>query len=288
MKNLQHAASVQGMLADQTAFAPVSTLDGSPKTNFQAQSPRFFRIFLCFFALVSSAFVGYSQQYATVDVADYDYAVVVPNITLDSGDVVDVIVQTGQQIEDAIGLDISFNVSSNAHFPNPPAFEFDESWLLDTPNLSTTVTTNSGTGLIRLEAERTDAAYQAGQGELYRLSLTAAVNNVHASDLIAAAGGGTIMVENLDFKTAPGAAVTTLPNLRAFPNPCSDVLHIEWDAELPVEAILLGPGGAVIRRFRPSGQQESLDVRILSEGLYILRMVYADRPVVHQRILVRH
>jgi hypothetical protein len=81
-----------------------------------------------------------------------------------------------------------------------------------------------------------------------------------------------------------GAGVLAGRRVAAYPNPAGDRLHVEAPAGAAVE-LFDGSGRLRLRR-RQANDRESLDVRFLPPGLYLVRVrteygVWSGKVVVH-------
>jgi hypothetical protein len=89
----------------------------------------------------------------------------------------------------------------------------------------------------------------------------------------------------------PDTVVTATPEpvpvapLRVYPNPTSGLVY--WDAPAPDRIDILNNTGQLLRVVEPSRGQQTLDLRNLPDGLYLLRLS-ADRRTVVQKLIIQH
>ena len=293
---MQNAAGVQGMPANQESHAQFSNLTNVENNAFSS-IPATFKYILALAALfLFTASSGYSQEYDTLDVATLNYSLEIPNVTLNTGDTAVYhfkIGTAGAQVEDAIGLEIAFDVTANAEFPTTPDFRYRGSWLLNTSNKTTSYTLDPTTGTIQLNATRTDDNPQTGYGKVFSIALVAAVDNVHAEDLIASSGGGYVIIENVDFKTLSPSIMepempANNPQFSMFPNPCQTEVNLNWEGILPISAMVITPTGNTVKRL--SGfeiQSGKMSVTSLPDGFHILVARYPKGLTKTHNFIVR-
>lgn len=71
---------------------------------------------------------------------------------------------------------------------------------------------------------------------------------------------------------AATSALSSLENVAIFPNPTSNELHVEWDANIEATVEIRNILGELISTVSPSGSATTLNMESLSPGVYIVRV----------------
>ena len=67
--------------------------------------------------------------------------------------------------------------------------------------------------------------------------------------------------------------VENLPEVKLFPNPCSDILTIDLLGQEKMEIELVDVTGRIISKHMPKHQQLQIDLSAYSSGIYFVRIV---------------
>jgi hypothetical protein len=234
---------------------------GASRNSFVHFSNLICRTIVCFLVIGGVFFIpctASAQAYSHIDVNEYGYTVTFPNVVLDAGESVEVIVEIDATVNNVAGFSLTFDLSALAakHATLTPSVE--DSWLREN---GVAVTEMLEDGVYVYNYERTGTV--DGGGELMRLRLWAAENDVQASDLLNTSTG-VLIVDNLDIRqSAPES------DLQVWPNPTTGICQIH-SAESPVVATkILSVNGQLLRNCEPVN---TIDLTDLATGIYFLEI----------------
>ncbi len=147
----------------------------------------------------------------------------------------------------------------------------------------TTMDSLSGTA-IHISVMRQDGIGKNGSGMVFELFWEGRNNDVHLTS--PSLGGGLVMVENIDFKRRNDFNSPDLsPTFSLYPNPATDVVHLNWSGPGSCQAQLLDQRGSIQRQLHFEGNG-SLDLQDLPPAVYILRL-QTSQQVIHRNLIVR-
>ncbi|MCC3160089.1 matrixin family metalloprotease [Hymenobacter sp. 15J16-1T3B] len=116
----------------------------------------------------------------------------------------------------------------------------------------------------------------AGQTRYYRLRQVDTDGTEQFSDAVSVSGSGAALAE-----------------LQAYPNPASEVLHVQvppTDNAAAGQLTLLDAAGRLVQELRPAAATAAFEVPVsqLRNGVYLLQWHAGNGPVLRRRIMVQH
>ena len=70
-----------------------------------------------------------------------------------------------------------------------------------------------------------------------------------------------------------GIATLTNSTIKVFPNPTDNVLNIQWQSEEHLQKIILEDAiGRIVKELIPTGNNETLNIKDLPNGIYFLHL----------------
>jgi hypothetical protein len=207
-----------------------------------------------------------AQSYSQIDVNEYGYNVVIPNVILDANETVDIQLEIGKQhgdVEQAVGFELTVELGANAALPTSLNPNMEGSWM-----------NQEGVGILESHGSGGSNVYTYtydrdsptnGSGRTLALTLKAAVDNTPAASLLSTSGG-VLIVDNLDIRQA---APKTDSEVQVYPNPTTGVFTVRC-GETPAQQVqILSVTGQVLRTFSAN---QLLDISDLSAGLYYVQI----------------
>jgi len=79
--------------------------------------------------------------------------------------------------------------------------------------------------------------------------------------------------------------VVVLPGLSVYPNPASDLLHVQIDGHQPVRAVIYNIKG--VKVFEENLKSQVIDISDLATGVYIIGFITSDNKFLHTKFIKR-
>lgn len=175
-------------------------------------------------ALITCAYLllsGLSPLFGAYETDSIPYGLTYPSGIFNEGDTVTIIIWAGDAntaLEDVIGFDLSFELTTDAEFPTSISPDFSNSWITDGQEMEMTTTLNSTERTIEFDGHDV-ALTKEGDGEIARFSLICASNGLSAEGLLVNAGGGVVIqIDDIGMRRGIRQEAA-LPDVRIFPNP---------------------------------------------------------------------
>lgn len=231
-----------------------------------------------FFLLTSIPFArAFAQQSQWVDLSTISHEISFPGGILQAGDSLQIEIRVGtesQPLDQVTGFALELELSALAQIPSSPSLQLENSWLNEDDALQDQSYSDPGSLLLFLEANRSNQESRKGYGELLSLTLICNTDSTQPQDLIVQLGGGMAIIDNLDMRLSqplPNPAAEAASPLTSYPNPASEVLHVEGLS--PGGTIsLFNLSGTLVRETQPDEKgYASFQVRGLPAGIYFLR-----------------
>lgn len=243
--------------------------------------------------ILAQPFGSRAQGLDSLDLATLNPAFVCGSQAIDAGDTAVIEIHLGTlnaPVTGALGTKIKLQIGEKSHLPSSGTELYDHSWLADDAEFTSSCEIDPVQRKMNLSCHRSDQQSREGHGEVLRIYLVAAEDSTLPAEMVSFAPGGQVIIENLDMKWMPNAAVSPekQSDLKLFPNPATSILFLEIEGETPVQIEILDARGMVCRNVKIQGSQPiSLPISDLADGLWILRATYTSGQVEAKRFLVR-
>lgn len=202
-----------------------------------------------------------AQHPSQVDVKAYGFKAIIPDVTLQAGETVEIELKIGNWAEKVLGFQLKLELSALAATPVSLEPSMAGLWITEPGVVAQEIHMAAEPKVYTYTYDRSVPV--SGEGTLLRLRLQALVSNVHAADLLTYAGG-VLVVDNLDIRQA---APSTVPDFTVWPNPSKDIYQLSSNASPVVEATLLSREGRLLHTY---GAVASIDLSDLPAGTYFL------------------
>ena len=293
MKNTRVFAYAQGACVSQTSYALI-LLAISSRFRLSLTSLKSC-LGLLFLLLTASTTLA---QYDTIVVESSQIKYSFDKEVVNSGEWVEVSVHLGtatSPVERASGFEMGVELGEATLYLEEEKANTENSWLLD-PKVDAVHAALSPTGnALTFSGVRSNGQKLNDQGEIFRFRLLNLEEERPAAALLPHIGGSTIVVENVDLKKpweeeslqhTPLNLPTSTPIL--YPNPCEDILTLNWQENLPESVQVWNSSGALVANLETESIQMGVyDTRGMSSGMYVFSMHYAFGEIKTLRVMIK-
>lgn len=270
MKTKLNVVQVQGTQANYALFTLNTNASKRFSITFHRSLRPIGRFWAVLFLMAISTISMKAQGGVNRSVSNYGFEISAPEGTLDSGESATITILVGSSstpVNDALGFEIDLELGDHAIMPQASNVSYDGSWFFTgSPPYNDQFSTNSVEHSVTVSGTQSPAV--SGYGTLFKIELTANVDNVEASSLVQD-GGGMILVDEAGFKTAPSILEKEKPDFELYPNPSSDVVNFRWEGSQPEAVYIYDLQGKQVANLNPSEiQNGSYSIGDLLDGIY--------------------
>lgn len=203
-------------------------------------------------------------------------------------------------ISNLLGFELELNINANLGAEASTDYISGDAWCARDGQFTVRTAIDPATRRLHLKFRRNNCAAVSGNGPMGELFLTGFPRHFDPAEHIRI-GGGIVLEEivigakvaavpglgevHLDDELKPGRANTTL-DIQAYPQPAGAQVHLDVQAEKPIEMALYNGQGQKVRELRgPGAGTYTFDLEQLPAGVYWLRSQDATGAQHQQRVL---